>query len=63
MTMRYLLTLYVISLTQSTSLLGVDHQDLMRVVKLFGAKEEYLDQNWRVEPVTRETRSERLIRK
>ncbi|KAI8602144.1 hypothetical protein EDD21DRAFT_372675 [Dissophora ornata] len=48
-------------LSQRTSLLGVDHQDLMRVVRSFGAKEEYLDQNWRVEPVTRETRNERLI--
>ncbi|KAF9198176.1 hypothetical protein BGZ49_001092, partial [Haplosporangium sp. Z 27] len=48
-------------LSQRTSVLGVDHQDLVRAFKAYGAKDEYLDQDWKVAPVTRETRSERLI--
>ncbi|KAF9166145.1 hypothetical protein BGX20_000321 [Mortierella sp. AD010] len=47
--------------SQRTSLLGVDHQDLIRAFKTYGAKEEYLEQDWKVTPVTRTTRSERLI--
>ncbi|KAG0205918.1 hypothetical protein BGX28_002560 [Mortierella sp. GBA30] len=46
---------------QKTSLLGVDHQDLMRVLLMYGAKEEYLEQEWKVGPVTTETKTERVI--
>ncbi|KAF9109918.1 hypothetical protein BGX27_006996 [Mortierella sp. AM989] len=47
--------------SQRTSLLGVDHQDLIRAFKMYGAKEEYLGKDWSVTPVTRGTRNERLI--
>ncbi|KAF8948709.1 hypothetical protein BGZ47_003036 [Haplosporangium gracile] len=48
-------------LSQRTSLLGVDHQDLVRIFRVYGAKEEYLDEDWQVTPVTSETKNERTI--
>ncbi|KAI1312626.1 hypothetical protein EDD11_002935 [Mortierella claussenii] len=48
-------------ISQRTSLLGVDHQDLVRVFGMYGAKDECLDLDWKVTPVTRETRTERVI--
>ncbi|KAG0304970.1 hypothetical protein BGZ98_004759 [Dissophora globulifera] len=48
-------------LSQKTSLLGVDHEDLMSVFRMYGTKDEYLGQHWSVKPVTRETRNERII--
>ncbi|KAF9144141.1 hypothetical protein BGX30_013679 [Mortierella sp. GBA39] len=48
-------------LSQQTSLLGVDHQDLVRIFRMYGAKEEFLDEDWQVTPVTSETKNERTI--
>ncbi|KAK3847351.1 MAG: hypothetical protein J3R72DRAFT_163323 [Linnemannia gamsii] len=48
-------------LSQRTSLLGVDHQDLVRIFCIYGAKEEYLDEEWQVTPVTGDTMPERAI--
>ncbi|KAF9155381.1 hypothetical protein BG015_010031 [Linnemannia schmuckeri] len=48
-------------LSQRTSLLGVDHQDLVRIFRMYGAKEECLDEDWQVTPVTSETKNERTI--
>ncbi|KAG0354965.1 hypothetical protein BGZ54_001359 [Gamsiella multidivaricata] len=50
-------------LSQKSGVLGVDHQDLIRAFRMYGAKDEYLDPDWKVTPVTRETQNERLIRK
>ncbi|KAG0202612.1 hypothetical protein BGX33_009564 [Mortierella sp. NVP41] len=48
-------------LSQRTSLLGVDHQDLVRIFRMYGAKEEHLDEEWQVIPVSSETKAERTI--
>ncbi|KAF9909217.1 hypothetical protein EC991_008978 [Linnemannia zychae] len=47
--------------TERTSLLGVDHQDLVRIFRIYGAKEEYLEEKWQVTPVTSDTKAERAI--
>ncbi|KAG0050737.1 hypothetical protein BGZ83_004484 [Gryganskiella cystojenkinii] len=48
-------------LTQRTNILGVDHEDLTAVFRLYGAKEECLEVEWSVTPVTSETKRERNI--
>ncbi|KAG0296637.1 hypothetical protein BGZ96_008936 [Linnemannia gamsii] len=48
-------------LSQRTSLLGVDHQDLLRIFRMYGTKEEYFDDDWQVTPVTNDTKNERTI--
>ncbi|KAF9963412.1 hypothetical protein BGZ65_003577 [Modicella reniformis] len=48
-------------LSQKTSFLGVDHQDLVQVFRMYGVKDECLEQQWKVAPVTPETRRERTI--
>ncbi|OAQ33360.1 hypothetical protein K457DRAFT_134488 [Linnemannia elongata AG-77] len=48
-------------LSQRTSLLGVDHQDLVRIFRMYGAKDEFLDEDWQVTPVTSETKNERTL--
>ncbi|KAG0220954.1 hypothetical protein BGX31_010335 [Mortierella sp. GBA43] len=49
------------ALSQKTSLLGVDHQDLVRVFQIYGARDECLEQRWEVTPITSETPRERSI--
>ncbi|KAG0336417.1 hypothetical protein BG000_006603 [Podila horticola] len=49
-----------VELLRKTSILGVDHQDLVRAFKLYGAKDEYLSQDWQVAPVTQQTPTERV---
>ncbi|KAF9923794.1 mannosyl-oligosaccharide alpha-1,2-mannosidase [Linnemannia zychae] len=58
------LSVYVILqrvLSQRTSLLGVNCQDLERALRSYGAREEFIDDDWKVTPVTSETRNERII--
>ncbi|KAI9241839.1 MAG: hypothetical protein BYD32DRAFT_4598 [Podila humilis] len=48
------------ALLRKTGTLGVDHKDLIRAFKLYGAKDEYLSPEWQVTPVTQQTPSERI---
>ncbi|KAF9435040.1 hypothetical protein BGZ76_006999 [Entomortierella beljakovae] len=47
--------------SQRTSLLGVDHLDLIRAFKIYGARQECLEGDWKVQPVTPATNIEREI--
>ncbi|KAF9188477.1 mannosyl-oligosaccharide alpha-1,2-mannosidase [Haplosporangium sp. Z 767] len=49
------------TISQKTSTLGVDDWDLARIFAMYGARSEYLEPDWKVEPVTGETKSERLL--
>ncbi|KAF9212653.1 hypothetical protein BGZ59_006483 [Podila verticillata] len=48
------------ALLRKTGTLGVDHKDLIRAFKLYGAKDQYLSPEWQVTPVTQQTPSERI---
>ncbi|GJJ73401.1 hypothetical protein EMPS_05759 [Entomortierella parvispora] len=49
------------ALAQRTSLLGVDQEDLITAFRMYGAREEYLEIEWSVAPVTPESKRERTI--
>ncbi|KAF9127282.1 hypothetical protein BGW39_005976 [Mortierella sp. 14UC] len=49
-------TLSVFSIIQK-----VLSQDLVRIFRMYGAKEEHLDEEWQVTPVTSDTKAERAI--
>ncbi|KAG0263551.1 hypothetical protein BG011_008615 [Mortierella polycephala] len=49
------------TISQKTSTLGVDDWDLARIFTMYGARGEYLEPDWKVEPVTGETKSKRLL--